>query len=196
MRLIFNLLSGITSLYLLLIFVRIILTWFSIARDSKPVAVLSAITDPYLDWFRRFPALTLGGFLDVSPVVAMAVLSILNNIFMSLAHYGSITIGFVLALVIGSLWSAVSFLLGFAVIALGLQLFACLTGQNAASPFWRVVDAISQPLISRVNGFFYSGKGVEYKTSVITALIVFAALWLGGGVIIRVASALLLYLPI
>ncbi|MDR2192977.1 MAG: YggT family protein [Treponema sp.] len=196
MKVIFNLLASATSIYLLLIFIRIMLTWFSGVRYSKPVAVLSAITDPYLGWFRRFSGLRLGGFLDISPVIAMAVLSIANNVFMTLGYYGYITVGLVGALIVKALWSAVSFLLGFTVIVLGLRLFAYLTQQDIFSPFWKVVDAISQPVLYRINGLFYGGKSAQYKTLMITALAVFLAVWISGGFVIAIVSNLLLRLPI
>ncbi len=195
MRFIFNFLSGVTSLYLLLIFIRIILTWFSGLSYSKPVAVLSAVTDPYLNWFRRLPGLVLGGFLDVSPIVAMALLSVLNTVFRSLAQYGFITVGFVLALFVGALWSAVSFLLGFVTIVLIVRLFAFFTQREMNSHFWRVIDSISQSVILRVNSFFYSGKAVAFQTALITALTVFVALWLGGSILIGIVSGMLKHLP-
>ncbi|MDR2783699.1 MAG: YggT family protein [Treponema sp.] len=196
MRFIFNILASATSIYLFLIFARIMLTWFSGVRYSRPAAVLSAMTDPYLDWFRQLPGLRLGGFLDISPIIAMSVLSIANNVFITMASYGYVTAGFVIALVVKSLWSAISFLLGFIVIVLGLRLFAYLTRQNIFSPFWRIVDAISQPPLYRINALFYGGRSVQYTLVIITALVVFLAAWIGGGVAINIVSSFLLRLPI
>ncbi|MDR1220976.1 MAG: YggT family protein [Treponema sp.] len=191
MRVVFSILASATSMYLLLIFVRIMLTWFSGVRHSTPVAVLNAMTDPYLDWFRQIPGLRLGGFLDISPIVAMSVLSIANSVFATMASYGYITTGFVIVLIVKSLWSAVSFLLGFIVIVLGLRLFAYLTRQNTFSPFWSIVDAISRPVLYRINALFYGGKSIQYSVIIITALAVFLAAWIGGGVAINIASSFL-----
>jgi uncharacterized protein YggT (Ycf19 family) len=154
------------------------------------------MTDPYLDWFRRIPRLRLGGFLDISPIVAMSVLSVANNVFATMANYGYVTAGLVIALIVKSLWSAVSFLLGFIVIVLGLRLFAYLTRQNIFSPFWRIVDAISQPALRGINALFYGGRSVQDTLIIITALAVFLAAWIGGGVVIDIASSFLLRLPI
>ncbi|MDR0558530.1 MAG: YggT family protein [Treponema sp.] len=194
MRIVFSILASATSIYLLLIFARIMLTWFSGVRYSTPVAALNAITDPYLDWFRRIPGLRLGGFLDISPIVAMSVLSIANSVFATMGNYGYITAGFVTALIVNSLWSAVSFLLGFIVIVLGLRLFAYLTRQDIFSPFWKIVDAISQPVLYRINALFYGGRSIQYIIVIITALAVFLAVWIGGGVAINIASSFLLRL--
>jgi uncharacterized protein YggT (Ycf19 family) len=154
------------------------------------------MTDPYLDWFRRLPGLRLGGFLDISPIIAMSVLSIANNVFLTMANYGYITAGFVIALVVKSLWSALSFLLGFIVIVLGLRLFAYLSRRNIFNPFWKIVDTISRPVLYRINVLFYGGRSVQYSLIIITALAVFLATWIGGGVVINIASSFLLRLPI
>jgi YggT family protein len=196
MRFVFNILASATSMYLFLIFIRIMLTWFSGVRYSTPVAVLSAMTDPYLNWFRQFPGLRLGGFLDISPIIAMSVLSIANSVFITMASYGYITAGFVIALIVKSLWSAISFLLGFITVVLGLRLFAHLTRQNMFSPFWRIVDAISQSALYRINALFYGGRSAQYTIIIITTLAVFLTVWIGGGIVINIASSFLLRLPI
>jgi hypothetical protein len=79
------------------------------------VEVLCRITDPYLDWFRRFSSLRIGA-LDLSPLAAMAVLSVLNSVFLTLGRYGVITLGLILALILQALWSAASFILSFFII--------------------------------------------------------------------------------
>ena len=72
--------------YLVLIFIRIILSWF---RSIPYHPVLSAfltfvhdVTDPYLNLFRRFiPMARLGpAALDLSPIVATFVLLIVGGI--------------------------------------------------------------------------------------------------------------------
>lgn len=195
MYFIFNILAAATSIYLLLIFIRIMLTWFSGVNLGKPMAVLSAITDPYLDWFRRFP-LQVGGFLDLSPIVAMAVLSVVSNIFMTIVRYGVIRIGIILALILGAIWSAAAFILVFLVIVLALRLFAFLTNQNVFGTFWRIVDAISQPVLYRTQRIFFPNRQVSYRTEIIVSLAVFAGLWILGGILVRTASFLLVRLPI
>jgi len=92
MRLVISILSAAVSFYTLLIFIRIILSWFSNAVDSKPVELLSRVTDPYLDWWRRLLNLRLG-FLDLSPLVGIAALAVLRGILYTLSRYERISIG-------------------------------------------------------------------------------------------------------
>lgn len=75
-------LANFLNIYLLLILVRILLTWFpTISWMNQVEAFLSPITDPYLNIFRSFIP-PLGG-LDLSPVLAILVLQIVAQLFAS-----------------------------------------------------------------------------------------------------------------
>ncbi|MDR0784370.1 MAG: YggT family protein [Treponema sp.] len=195
MRLIFTFLSSLTSIYLLLIFIRILLTWFGGVNFGKAGEILCVVTDPYLGWFRRL-GLQVGGFLDLSPIAAMAVLSVLNSVFVRLANFGSVSVGIILALLLGSLWSAAAFVLGFVAVVLALRLFALLTNRNTFSPFWRVIDAISSPIVYKTSRIFFLSRNVDFKTEIIVALAASGGVWLLGGIVVRIASFSLARLPI
>ncbi|MBE9126525.1 MULTISPECIES: YggT family protein [unclassified Coleofasciculus] len=78
-----NSLANFINIYLLLIFVRILLTWFpTIEWMNQVSAFLSPITDPYLNVFRSFIP-PIGG-LDLSPILAIIVLQIVARLFGSL----------------------------------------------------------------------------------------------------------------
>jgi YggT family protein len=79
-----NTLAQFLNIYLLLIFVRILLTWFpTVEWMNQLTSVLSPITDPYLNVFRSFIP-PIGG-LDLSPIVAIIVLQFVAQILGSLA---------------------------------------------------------------------------------------------------------------
>jgi YggT family protein len=194
MRIIMNLLAGAAGLYMLLILIRIILTWFGGAQFGKPAEILSRVTDPYLDWWRRFPL--RAGFLDLSPILGMAALSLVQTIFSTIAYYGSISLGVILAIVLSSLWSIVSFFLGFFILVLGLRLFAYLTNRNIYSGFWRIVEAIAQPVLYRISRIIFGNRLVNYRTGMIVSIAVLLALLIGGRFAVGLAAALLTKLPI
>ncbi|MDR0553835.1 MAG: YggT family protein [Treponema sp.] len=195
MNTIMRILGGLTSLYLILIFIRVMLTWFNGAGYGRPAEVLCRITDPYLDWFRRFRSLRLGA-LDLSPIVAMAVLSIANSIFITLGRYGVITLGLILALILQAVWSAVSFLLGFCAIVLVLRLIAYLTKRNVYSSFWGIIDSISRPVLYRINRIFFRNRLVNYLTGLCLAIAVFVILWLGLRLVVNIGMYFLTRLPL
>ena len=79
-------LDTLITVYVVLIFVRIVMSWFtSIPYNPTLNAVLkfvSDVTDPYLNLFRHFlPPVRLGpGALDLSPMVATFVLLIVGRL--------------------------------------------------------------------------------------------------------------------
>jgi YggT family protein len=84
MALILESFSNFLQLYSLLLIGRILLSWFpNLDWSNQPWATITQLTDPYLDLFRRFIP-PLGGF-DLSPMVAIIVLSVLRTAFASLA---------------------------------------------------------------------------------------------------------------
>jgi YggT family protein len=78
--------STLVAVYVVLIFIRILMSWFTRIPYYRALDVflrfVSEVTDPYLGVFRRFiPMVRLGpGALDLSPIVAVLVLSIVGGI--------------------------------------------------------------------------------------------------------------------
>ena len=106
-------LSGALNIFSILIFIRIFLSWFSGSGcPGRPLDILCGITDPYLNYFRRFTGLRAGG-IDLSPVAALAVLSVVNSVVSTIARFGRISIGIILAICLSAVWSAASFIMGF-----------------------------------------------------------------------------------
>jgi YggT family protein len=82
--------NTLTLVYLVLIFVRIIMSWIPRIPYNRWLAgflkFVTDVTDPYLNLFRRIlPPVRLGpGALDLSPIVATFVLLIVSGIVTSL----------------------------------------------------------------------------------------------------------------
>jgi len=72
------------TIYLGLLIVRVLLSWFpNISWSSQPFAALSQITDPYLNIFRSIIP-PLGG-MDFSPLLALLALQLLLRALGSIA---------------------------------------------------------------------------------------------------------------
>jgi YggT family protein len=180
MQLVMWVLGTVLSLYSILIFVRIILSWWNGMSFGRVHEFLCGITDPYLNWFRRFSFLRLGS-IDLSPIAALAVLSIANNLAVVIGRAGLITLGFVFALVLQILWSAVSFILGFFTVIIGLRLFAYFMRANIYHPFWRIVSSISEPVLYRISRLLFRSRFVPFAQSMIVAIAALIAVSLLGG---------------
>ncbi len=78
--------------YLVLIFIRIIMSWIPRIPYYRALDValgfVKDVTDPYLNLFRRFiPPVRMGpGALDLSPIVATFVLIIVGGIVVGLVE--------------------------------------------------------------------------------------------------------------
>jgi len=187
-------LSLLLSIYMLIILFRIILTWFPGFGNNGIIDFLSSITDPYLNWFRRFSFLRLG-FLDLSPIVALGILSLMNRILGMLASFGRISLGIVLALALQAVWGAVSFILGFLILILILRLIAFLFSQSGANPFWNVIETISRPVLYRINRVFFRGRIVKHITALLVSIVSLAIIYMVLRLLFAIISTMLVRLP-
>lgn len=68
--------------YTVLLFLRIISSWFPAWQGHNLVRFVAFYTDPYLNIFRRLLP-PLGGVLDISPILAFFALRILEMILLN-----------------------------------------------------------------------------------------------------------------
>ena len=82
--------AALFLIYMILIFIRVLMSWFTRIPYNRILnAVLEFVretTDPYLNLFRKFvPMVRVGpGALDLSPIVAIIVLMIVQAIVVGL----------------------------------------------------------------------------------------------------------------
>ena len=75
-----RLVSLLFYFYYILIIIRIFLTWIpNIDWDQQPFQWVRSITDPFLNIFRGIIP-PIGGLLDISPIVAILLLQILQGV--------------------------------------------------------------------------------------------------------------------
>jgi len=195
MRFIFGFLAAVTGIYSLIIFVRIIFSWFGNMVSGKPVEIINKITDPYLDWWRRNLRLNVGIF-DFSVIPAIIFLSLIQNIFRILSVAERITLGIILAQILLSLWSIISFFIVFFIIVIIIRMIGYYTNANIYSPFWSIVDSISQPVLYKANRIFFGNKIGNYLKGIILTLLSLIVISVGGTLIINLLSDILKKLPI
>jgi len=188
-------LNFLISIYMMIVFFRVIITWFSWLRDSSVQVTLARITDPYLNWFRQFTFLRIGQ-VDLSPMAALGTLALVNRFLTMLVFQGRITIGITLALVLQAVWGLVSVIIVFLIIVLALRLVANLTRQSNYSRFWYIVDSISQPVIYKINRTIFKDRIVNFKTSVLVSIASLVAVYMVLRILVMFFSGILLQLPL
>ena len=97
-------LARVLNAYTILIWVRIIFSWFvRYPQRTNFVYWMGRLVDPYLGLFKRKGS-TIGR-LDFSPLAAVGVLYIFEGIFEIYGTYGTLTLSSVLYLFIVALWN-------------------------------------------------------------------------------------------
>jgi YggT family protein len=191
---IFNTLTALTSVYMLVIFIRILLTWINPYQMGRPLEILSRITDPSLNWFKRFPLRM--GIMDFSPILALGILSVANSAFTAIARTGYISLGFILAMVASVAWSALSFVMLFVIIILVLRVVAYFGRFNTYGGFWGIIDSISSPIIHAVSGLVFRHRSIQYGTALLSSAAVVLLLRVLLGWVVNLGIGLLYRLPV
>lgn len=189
MQQVFQFVSVLISIYMVIIFFRIVLTWVRGVQFGRAQEFLATLTDPYLNWFRRTTPVRFGA-LDFSPVVGILVLGLFNNIATQLAFAGTITFGFVLAMIVSAIWSVVSFFLTFFLILGGIRLVGVLGNFDTGGRFWTIVEQIVNPALHTVVRPFLRGRFTNYRDS----LLIFCAALVGILIVGRLLTNLLISL--
>lgn len=183
-------LGAVVSVYMLMAFARVMLGWLDGHAMGRPYELLCAAVDPYLDWFRRFPALRRGAF-DFSPVAALAVLALAGNVFSTIGYLGRITVGILLSLVLRGAWSAVAFVFVFLAVALLLRWVSVSSRMDQALPLWRFIDTATKPALFRINRIFFRDRIVGFRTSLLVGAAAAIGVRVAGGLLVwQLASAL------
>lgn len=195
MQAVFRFVSAIISIYMVVILIRILLTWFRGVSLGRAEQVLASITDPYLNWFRSNVPVRFGA-LDFSPVVGILALGLLNNIATQLAYAGTITFAFVLAMIVSAVWSIVSFFLTFFLVIAIVRLVGILANIDGNGRLWPMLEQILNPMIQVVIRPFLRGRFTSYRDSLlIVGGAIFGTLILGR-IVVNLLLGLIAHIPI
>lgn len=156
------------------------MSWFAGASAyGRVLRFLTAITNPYLNFFRNIRVLHIGPF-DFSPVLALIILSVAGNVFLSLAEFQQLTLGLVLGLLVLRLWAATAFFIALYIFLVALRIVGLLARLNSASPFWRYVDMVLNPVLLPLSRLVFRGRRVSYITALVSGCLLLLALRFGG----------------
>ncbi|HUX36544.1 MAG TPA: YggT family protein [Rectinemataceae bacterium] len=188
-----RILGAAVTVYMLACAIRIFLTWVPRSDLGSAGRFLSSAVDPYLGFFARFRIFRVGRF-DFSPIAALASLAVVNQVLITLAFAGAITVGGVAALVVEAIWSAFAFVLTFLALAALIRLIAYAARWNSLHPLWRVIDDMLNPILYRVTHLIWRDRIVNYLQGLATGLVVLLVFRIGGealvGLIMRALRAL------
>ena len=191
---IWRLLSALLVVYIILISMRFLLSWFPGAASGRHWQLLLRITDPYLRLFRGMSFLRRGLF-DFTAVVAVLVLIVALDLAGAVARYGRFTLGLALGTVAGALWSGISFLLILFIVLAALRLVFRLFARRYESPLGQLLEAMVRPLISALRSLLSRAPALKEEHLLLLAIAVLVGAHLLGGLLFRLLRASLLALP-
>ncbi|MBR1911227.1 MAG: YggT family protein [Treponema sp.] len=194
---ILNILATLISIYALLCFIRVILTWLPSLAYSRATRFLSSICDPFIDRFRHKKWLTLGNF-DFGPAVALCILGAASSILSGIAAGGSLSFGILLAYILEMAWQIVSSIITFIIILFAIRLIIILArGDNsyASNSVLYYIDSSISAVAYGITNTFTGGKKVSYKVALITAIIALIILNVVGNIAINSIARLIQRLP-
>ncbi len=175
----------------MLIVVNIILKWLYPNSNGRGSKMVSQFTDPFLNFFRRFRISHIG-YIDISPLLAVLTLSIINQILGRIRELGSITFWAIIAIIISSIWNVImTLLLAVLVIAVIRYLLLMFT-TNKVNSFANMCDAFFIPLSSKIASGFIKNTASSYQLNLIISIIVVAVLLIVGSFSITWLTKLLL----
>lgn len=188
-------LSAVLSVYMILLMIRVMLTWFRASQNHQVFRYLAIITDPYINWFRRFSVLKFG-MIDFSPIIAFVVLGFIINISNSIAAYGKITLGVILALLVNGIWSILSFILMLLIILTIIRLLgATIAKSGFIAQMSSGIDSIIEPITSWVRRSIFKNRFTPYTTQLGIALALLILLNIAGRFIFSYLTKLAVGLP-
>ncbi|MCR5494899.1 MAG: YggT family protein [Treponema sp.] len=194
-QIIFQLCSTAVSIYAMLCFVRIMLTWFPGLEYSQVGRFLSQMCDPYMNLFSRIPLRI--GMIDFTPVLSLGLLTLLSSVLAEISLSGRIYIGGILAQIIQLLWSAATSIMGILLLVCFVRYcFAIFSkkSNNYDSP-WRFIDSSISKIVFAISSPLSGGKPIDYKKALLLSCITLLFLLIIGNILIRILISAITLIP-
>jgi YggT family protein len=185
------------SVYSFLIVIRIVLSWGRMGetRFGSFYRYVTILTDPYLNFFRGFPGTQRGAF-DFSPIIAMIVLSIVQNILSIFAAQGSITLGLVLALITQAVWSVTSFFLILFIIIAVLRIIMEYRRSSGSIQYIAILVNLLKGTQDLVHRLIFGGREMPLRTLLIASALAPLGLYIVLRLVFSWLTTVLVQLPV
>lgn len=192
---ILSVLSAVVTIYTLICFLSIILSWFPGAKFTSFGRFISKISDPYMNFFSKWGWLRIGN-IDFSPLISIGLLSVLSSILAGIQGTGRIYFGGILATVILMLWNIISSLLTIFLILVFVRWIVLLInkGQTSFDSGWNQIDMIINKISYKVAGTF-TKKSISYQKSLLITWITLLVISVAGRFLISILVNLCNQLP-
>ena len=167
-----SILAGVLTIYTILCFIYILMSWFPGAKFTKFGHFMTTICEPYMGLFRKMSFLRIGN-IDFSPIVSLGILSLASAILAGIQRTGRIFFGGILGTILSSLWSITSSIIGIFTLLIFIRWIVLLInkGRTSYESGWNQVDMILNKMTYKIAGTF-SKKSMSYQTSLLMSWII------------------------
>ncbi|MBR5402489.1 MAG: YggT family protein [Treponema sp.] len=168
---ILGLLSAFITIYTILCFIAIIITWIPAAKFTKFGRLINSITGPYLNFFSKRGWLRFGN-IDFSPILAIGLLVLISSILGGIAASGTISVGFILQNIIEMFWTPVSSLTSIFILVMFIRwiVLAANKGQVSVNSAWYQVDLIFEKFVYKIGNTFFK-TNLNYQKALLVSWI-------------------------
>jgi len=160
----------IFSVYIILIFVRVLFAWARPNMFNPLVRFVYAVTGPYLRLFAGLRFLRVGAF-DLSPLLAFYFLYLLMEMSYKVLLTGYFSWLLLLSLAVALLFRFVYFVLFVFIVATGLRFVFEIAGRRVNSVLVSIVYSLSEPVVRPFRNILArSGGAFGFDVAVVLSL--------------------------
>ena len=192
---ILSILAAVLSLYTLLCFIYILMSWFPGARFTKFGHFMTAVCEPYMGLFRKMSFLRIGN-IDFSPIVSLGLLSLASAILAGIQHTGRIFLGGIIGTIINSLWGIASSIAGIFTLLIFIRWIFLLInkGRTSYDSGWNQIDMLPNKITYKVAGTF-TKSSMSYQRSLLISWIAMLIILIAGHFLITILATLCYNMP-
>ncbi|UCB45667.1 MAG: YggT family protein [Spirochaetota bacterium] len=141
-----NIIRLLFSIYILLIFVRVIFAWLRPNMFNPVVRFVYNSTNPYLKLFAGLKFLRIGA-LDLTPILALYLLYLIQELTYKVLLTGYFSLEILISMIIILLFKFIYFILFIFIIAVGLRFIFEILGVRSNNIFVNIVYSVSEPAV-------------------------------------------------
>jgi len=166
-----NIVRLVFSIYIILIFIRVLFAWIRPNMFNPLVKFVYSVTDPYLRIFANLKFLRIGYF-DFSPIVAFYLLYLLQELTYRVLLTGYFSLNILISLIIVLLFRFVYFILFIFIAAVGLRLIFDIIKIRKSNMFITAVYTMAEPAVRPFRRLLKMDRGYGFDVSVLISLAV------------------------
>lgn len=188
-------LSAVVSLYTILCFIDIIMSWLPGVKFTAFGRFISSLCDPYMYFFSKKGWLRFGN-VDFSPIISIGILSLISSILGRITATGRIYIGGILASIISMFWSIISSVCSLIILLVFIRWIVLLIkkGETSYNSSWYQLDIMLTKITDRIVKIFAKGH-ISYQKALLISWIALSVLLFGGNVVINILCNLCYAIP-